>query len=144
MGVLDKIKFWKKDEFELPADLPPPSEIPGITPQGMDVPPMERPPAFGADFQPDQQSGQSQSFSSPVSPRPQFSASVQPQFASAPQPQFAQQPSFAPISQDQQLALISSKLDTVKAQLETVLQRLDRLERKGEERPYEQRWKSMM
>lgn len=53
---------------------------------------------------------------------------------------FAQQ-QYAGMSTEQQLQLISSKLDTIKAQLETVLQRLERLER-GEERPYQQRWRA--
>lgn len=48
-----------------------------------------------------------------------------------------------PVQGDSQLQLISSKLDTIKAQLETVLQRLERLESKSEERPYQQRWRSM-
>ena len=143
--MMDKLKFWKKQEFEMPSDLPPPAEIPGMTP-GTEAPSMEQPPAFGSDFQQEPQSSGQPGFQSPSSPqfsaRAQFSQPSAAQFT--PAPQFNQQPQFAPISQDQQLALISSKLDTVKAQLETVLQRLDRLERKGDERPYEQRWKSMM
>ncbi|RMD57815.1 hypothetical protein D6825_02860 [Candidatus Woesearchaeota archaeon] len=43
---------------------------------------------------------------------------------------------------DQRLELISSKLDTIKAQLDVVLNRLDRLERnEGLGRPYQQRWR---
>jgi hypothetical protein len=47
-------------------------------------------------------------------------------------------------SVDQQIQLISAKLDTIKAQLETVLQRLDAMDRKGqpEARPYQERWRN--
>ncbi|VVB80989.1 Uncharacterised protein [uncultured archaeon] len=59
------------------------------------------------------------------------------------QPQsFGQQQQFT-MSSDQQLQLISSKLDTIKAQLETVLQRLERLEKKDDLSPYQQRWRNV-
>lgn len=45
-------------------------------------------------------------------------------------------------STEQQIQLIFAKLDTIKAQLETVLQKLDVQDRK-EERPYQQRWKNL-
>lgn len=70
---------------------------------------------------------------------PHMESSEPPAF---PQPQaFAQQQ--ATMSSDQQLQLISSKLDTIKAQLETVLQRLERLEKKDDLSPYQQRWRSV-
>lgn len=46
------------------------------------------------------------------------------------------------VSQEQQFQLISAKLDTIKAQLETVMQRLDRMER--DEHPYRERWRTGM
>lgn len=118
MGMMDKLKFWKKEESPpeypetpefSPSEEPAPAgmehmgmprPVPGLT-----EPPMDVPPAF------DQQ------------PRA-----------------FAQQPA---MSSDQQLQLINSKLDTIKAQLETVLQRLERLEKKDELSPYQQRWRNI-
>lgn len=46
------------------------------------------------------------------------------------------------MSQDQQFQILSAKLDTIKAQLETVIQRLDRIER--DEHPYKERWRTGM
>ncbi|MBS3125652.1 hypothetical protein J4211_05400 [Candidatus Woesearchaeota archaeon] len=57
------------------------------------------------------------------------------------QPSAAQGPSV-----EQQMQLLSAKMDTIKAQLETVLQRLDSMSRK-EEKPeptlYQQRWRNV-
>jgi hypothetical protein len=126
MALMDKLKFWKKEEVppEIPAmpDIPPPMAgqpgpppMPGSMEQmgmptpmpGLTEPPQEIPPAF----------------ETPAAPQA-----------------FAQQQQT--MSSDQQMQLISSKLDTIKAQLETVLQRFDRLERKNEEHPYQQRWRT--
>lgn len=135
MALFDKLKFWKKEEssdlsapeFSRPEFAQP--EQQGM-PSNMDqmglprsVPGLNEPPA---------------ETSSPFAQPPQsFGQMQQPQFA---QQQFGQQ-AVQP-SADQQLQLISSKLDTIKAQLETVLQRLDRLERKEDLSPYQQRWKT--
>jgi len=118
MGLMDKLKFWKKEE-EMP-EYPKAPEM-GMAdqqmPAGMEHMGMPRPMPG-------------------ITEPPMESASFQPQ---AFQPQaFGQQQA---MSTDQQLQLISSKLDTIKAQLETVLQRLERLERKDES-PYQQRWKT--
>jgi len=117
MGLMDKIKFWKKEEMppeEGPPEMtPPPMHAPaeqlGMPPAaGITEPPHEVPPAF---------------------PQPEAFQHA----AQATQPQ---------MSHNQEMQLISSKLDTIKAQLETVLQRLERLEKKEESSPYQQRWRT--
>ena len=118
MGLLDKIMFWKKEEEPLP-EFPAPAEMTPAepsAPMGMEHFGMPRPMP---------------GVTEPPVEAPAF----------APPQSFQQQQQFAP-STEQQLQLISSKLDTIKAQLETVLQRLDRLERKDELSPYQQRWRS--
>lgn len=45
------------------------------------------------------------------------------------------------MSQEQQFQILSAKLDTIKAQLEVIMQRLDRIER--DEHPYKERWRGM-
>jgi hypothetical protein len=124
MGVMDKLKFWKKEEvpeFPKPADFAmQEQQMPGGMEQmgvprsipGINEPPME---------------GQT---SSPFAQPPQT-------FPQA----FQQQQQFAGTT-EQQLQLISSKLDTIKAQLETVLQRLERLEKKEDLSSYQQRWRT--
>jgi len=126
MSFVEKLKFWKHEEapesprYEAQAmpEQPMPSNIEqmGIPRQmpGITEPPME---------------GQTSS------PFAQPAQSFQPQ-------SFGQQQQFSQsMTADQQFQLISSKLDTIKAQLETVLQRLERLERKDES-PYQQRWRT--
>ncbi|RJQ19938.1 hypothetical protein C4580_04605 [Candidatus Woesearchaeota archaeon] len=136
MSVMDKLRFWKKDDsLELPSE--PPAFNP---PQGLSAPPLGgepdfNAPAIGPGPAPGQPFDERQSFG-----QPQPSA-----FGQAQQQSFAQQ-SFSPPGQDQQLQLIAAKLDTIKAQLETVLNRLDAMERKNsvpEERPYQQRWRNI-
>jgi hypothetical protein len=119
MSFADKLKFWKKEE-EMP-EYPRTPEISPLEPHmpsGMDQMGMPR-----------QMPGITEP---PSEPQAQFGA-----------PQsFGQQQQFqSSMSTEQQLQLISSKLDTIKAQLETVLQRLERLER-GESSPYQQRWRA--
>ena len=60
-------------------------------------------------------------------------------------PAFSQQSFSQTPHADQHIQLISAKLDTIKAQLETVLQRLDAMERKtaAPETPYQQRWRNV-
>ncbi len=117
MSFADKLKFWKKEEVpEYPrtAEISQPEQH---MPAGMEQMGMPRP--------------------MPGVTEPPFEQ--QQQFV--PQAFGQQQQVQSAMSTDQQLQLISSKLDTIKAQLETVLQRLERLER-GEERPYQQRWRA--
>ncbi len=129
MGLMDKLKFWKKEE-EMPPEFPraaefaPPEQH---APMGMEQMGMPR-PMPGVSEPPAEDFGQQQ-----------FSGQVPRAFG---QQQFAQQQQLSPVTTEQQLQLISSKLDTIKAQLETVLQRLDRLERKEEPSPYQQRWRT--
>ena len=123
MGLMDKLKFWKKEE-EMP-EFPKAAETsPAEQHMPLDVAQMGMPRAMPGVTEP------------PAEPFQQQQFGVQ-------QPQaFGQQQQFAPVSTEQQLQLISSKLDTIKAQLETVLQRLDRLERKEDLSPYQQRWRT--
>jgi hypothetical protein len=117
MSFVDKLKFWKKEE-EMP-EYPRTPEISPLEPQmpsGMDQMGVPR---------------QTPGLTEPPMEQPSFSPQS-----------FGQQNQFqSSMSTEQQLQLISSKLDTIKAQLETVLQRLERLER-GESSPYQQRWRA--
>ena len=127
MSFVDKLKFWKHEEAPEYPSAPEMSPSEQQVPTGMDqmgmprqMPGVNEPPM-------DAQTG------NPFAQSPQFQ-----------QPQSFQQAFGQPsagMSTDQQLQLISSKLDTIKAQLETVLQRLERLERKDES-PYQQRWRT--
>lgn len=118
MSFADKLKFWKKEEevpeYPRPADM---SQSEQNMPAGLEHMGMPR-PMPGITEPPSE---------------------VQQPFM--PQAFGQQQQMQTAMSTEQQLQLISSKLDTIKAQLETVLQRLERLER-GEERPYQQRWRA--
>ena len=125
MSFLDKLKFWKSDsDF----DLPPPDmsmpQVPVPDDQMFTAPQMGGPPqSAGITEPPDfssQESVQDRGASRPLSFQ-------QREFSSARQLSSFQ--SQAVQSSDQQLQLISSKLDTVKAQLDAVLQRLDRLDK---------------
>lgn len=132
MSLLDRLKFWKKSELEMPdfempkdsgfpkspeqmPDMSMPGQMPGMPGQILDMPQHDSgftPPAFS----------QSNQFSQPSA------QSIQQMNQSNQQ-----------LQGDQQMQLISAKLDTIKAQLETVLQRLDRLEHKEEP----QRWRNI-
>lgn len=110
MGFLDKLLFWKKDESLPDLDLP-------------DLPAPEMPgqapqPAGPAPF-PQRRYPEVQGFDQQLE-----------------QPRV--EPGPAPMGRDE-ISLISAKLDTVKAQLDAVLQRLDRME--FGERSYQQRWR---
>ena len=111
--MLDKLMFWKKEE-EMPSEYPRIAEL--------SVPEQPAPANIEHLGMPHMESSESPAFAQPQS--------------------FAQQQQFT-MSTDQQLQLISSKLDTIKAQLETVLQRLERLEKKDDLSPYQQRWRSV-
>lgn len=121
MGMLDKLKFWKKEE-EMPSEYPTPPEL--------SVPEQSAPMSMEHMGMPRPAPGLTEPPMEPSAPPGAF-----------PQPQaFGQQ---SAMSSDQQLQLINSKLDTIKAQLETVLQRLERLERKDDLSPYQQRWRNI-
>ena len=124
MGLMDKLKFWKKEE-ELPEFPRPPEFAPSEQQSPMQVEQMGMPRPVPGITEPPMEGQTSSPFAQPF-----------------PQPQAFQQQQFAGVSAEQQLQLISSKLDTIKAQLETVLQRLDRLEKKEELSPYQQRWRT--
>ncbi len=113
MALLGRLKFWKKEEVP---DFPEPEAQ--LSPE--------------AGIEP----------FSPLSPPAEFHRAQPPELPRAFQQGF-QQPGLqsVQVSSDQQLQLISSKLDTIKAQLDVVIQRLDRLERK-DETPYQQRWRN--
>jgi len=122
MTVMDKLKFWRKhEEPEIPEPQMPSME-PGATPPGMDQQAGGMPPGMEHLGMPPSGPGINEP---PAAPPEQH---VPTAFAQLEQP--AQQG----MSTEQQLQLISSKLDTIKAQLETILQRLDRLERKEQPR----------
>ncbi len=128
MTLMDKLKFWKKEE-EAPPDLPSPPEMGGppeaMPPPSLDVMGMPRP-----------MPGVTEPPGAAPTPPTGGPFAAQPEI---PKPEaFAQ----AAAPADQQFQLISSKLDTIKAQLETILQRLDRLEQKNGQSPYQQRWRT--
>ncbi len=123
MGMMDKLKFWKKEEEPFPSAEYPPHE---------DIKLPEQPSSMGMEHM-------GMPGSVPGLTEPPMESSVPPAAFSQAQA-FNQQ---ASMSSDQQLQLISSKLDTIKAQLETVLQRLERLERKDDLSPYQQRWRNI-
>jgi hypothetical protein len=126
MGLIGKLKFWKKEE-EMPSEFPRAAEYAqGEQHVPVDVAQMGMPRPVPGVTEPPSEFGQPQTV-------PQ----------AFPQPQSFAQQQFAPTT-EQQLQLISSKLDTIKAQLETILQRLERLEKKEELSPYQQRWRTGM
>lgn len=67
---------------------------------------------------------------------------MQPDFGAQSPASFGERQQFQQsMSQEQQFQILSAKLDTIKAQLEVIMQRLDRIER--EEHPYKERWRGM-
>lgn len=113
MGILDLFK--KKEEHH---DSPPDLVDAQLQQEG-----LSRSPDFGA-------SGPQM----PPMPAQDFGARSPASFGE--RQQFEQS-----MSQEQQFQILSAKLDTIKAQLETIMQRLDRIER--EEHPYKERWRGM-
>ncbi len=111
MGILDLFK--KKEEHESPNLIDAQLHQEGLS----------REPDMGA-------SGPQM----PLMPSPEFGAQSPASFGE--RQQFQQS-----LSQEQQFQILSAKLDTIKAQLETVMQRLDRIER--DEHPYKERWRGM-
>ncbi|MBI4016497.1 MAG: hypothetical protein HY363_02275 [Candidatus Aenigmarchaeota archaeon] len=105
MSLMDKLFFWRHlpDEFEMPKDFDIPPE-PISSPAGYPsgLPSLEKPETF----------------------RPEQSFGVQPVSSSLQQG--------AQTLNDKDLQLILAKLDAIKAGIETINARLDKLERKEE------------
>ena len=129
MGIIDKLMFWKKDEF---------SDIGLGDKGGLGKGPLGKDLAFGDDFgmgtQPSLDQGLSQQTGMPAQP----SLPQQPAFQPQPvQPQF-QQPRYENPQQEmaaKNIEILSSKLDALRASIESVNQRLANLEAiaRGEE-----------
>lgn len=118
MSFGDKLKFWKAREETQEYSSPP---VESNEPLGMGM----------------------NAAMAGMPQEPSFAPQAFEHRAGFPQPSFSQ-PSQPP-SSEQQIQLISAKLDTIKAQLETVLQRLDAMERKNttSESAYQQRWRNV-
>ncbi|OYT32509.1 hypothetical protein DRJ22_02735 [Candidatus Woesearchaeota archaeon] len=138
MSFLSKLMFWKKEgapPLEAPPELPP---LPDLgKPADLGPPPSEMPPSLGLPSE-----KPSAEFTPPASPAhvPESLPGLEePSPSGFAQSRFA--PPSAPASADK-LEIISAKLDTLKAQLDSVLQRLERLEQfSKEEHLYRQRWR---
>jgi hypothetical protein len=128
MGALNKLMFWKKDDgFDFDSALNKemaPSGIPPVDNLGLDNQPtgLEENSPFDHPAQPTATSPFTpQQAASPYAPQPQQQQAFQ---------QPLQRPGFQqPPQQNDDLDLISSKLDTIKAQLSSIEQRLVNLER---------------
>jgi len=121
MSFLDKLLFWKKDESLPDLDLP---DLPAGPEQPMQAP--------------GQQMGRMQSAMPDVQNQyPEVEGfNQQPSAPSFDRP--SQTVDRSPAGRDD-FSLVSAKLDTIKAQLDSVLQRLDRIE--YGERSYQKRWR---
>ena len=124
MGIFGKLAFWKKkDDLGLDKDLG--KDLGFDKDFGMDM--GQGPsPDLGMGIEPSQPGQQS------FQKYPSFQqSSFQPNFP--PQPSFQQQPSFQPSSNDSYIAsknleVISSKLDALRASIESINQRLANIE----------------
>jgi len=131
MGILDKIMFWKKkDEF---ADL-------GLG--------DKENLAFGDDFGSKQMGLDQPGFGQPATSQPSAFGTQAPPSIPAQQPQFQQQyqqPKFESPQQDlnsKNLEIISTKIDTLRASLESINQRLANIENiaRGDEEQHKRRY----
>ena len=120
MGLFSKLAFWRRSEEPLA-----PPKLPSLEPL-----PPPRPPSLehlgpepGLPLE-----------SMPPLHAPGLGSEPSPH-ALEPVPAAPLKPSLLPASNEHQL--IVSKLDTIKAQLDAVLSRLERIEH---ERPYQRRW----
>ncbi len=133
--MFDKLKFWKKeDEFDLDSvankdfskEFGPTPGLPGDT-QGTDQKPfgMEEKSPFGEDFtKPSQTSFTTPDVGFPGAARSGGGANINQQ----PQPNSWQ--NSQPLSlQNREVELLNSKLDTLKAMLQSIDQRLNEMER---------------
>lgn len=109
--MLEKFKFWKHKEPELPDNLPP---IPGAPDLPAEMPPIGAPaPPAGIPAAPGIPAGP------PMEPTPS--------------PAFQQMEQMSGSAQEKDMQLIAAKLDVLKAQLDNITQRLDRLESLAQE-----------
>ena len=130
MGILDKLMFWKKDEDEF-------KDI-GLGDKGNLAFGDEFNTSVGAGFGPTPGLGQGMGQSSYGQQYPQNYPTPQPSMPSYPPPQFQQQPRFGSPQEEmtsKNLEIISSKLDALRASIESLNQRLANLEAiaRGEE-----------
>lgn len=154
MGFLDKLKFWKREE-EAPLELgeypalaagPAPAELPGMAPPGMaqaggpgitelpDFAESDQPgrrPALPGEMAPGAMPHLEELGPAPPPPMRGIGAPAPSAFAPAP----VMQPPAADLSRDMQI--VQAKLDTLKALLESVTTKLERLDRKLPEREEE-------
>ncbi|MBW3018580.1 hypothetical protein KY329_00135 [Candidatus Woesearchaeota archaeon] len=130
MSFMDKLLFWKKEEPPAEPRLPRVPPGPGLSAQDIRPPQQEMPPGLGAP----------EDIGMPEPSVPEFREAqmVPSTFGSHNRP--APLESAAPVQQDDH-SLIIAKLDTIKAQLDAVLQRLERMEYAKEERAYQRRWR---
>jgi hypothetical protein len=132
MSVLDKLFFWKKEESPAELTVPDLPAGPGLSAEGMSMPHEEQPPSLGEPMP-----GQPEQMTEPSMPEPRMGPST---FGSHARPELEQVPP-PQVSGGEDLSLISAKLDTIKAQLDAVLQRLERMEYSKEDRSYQKRWR---
>ncbi len=129
MGALNKLMFWKKDDdFDFDSALNKemaPSGLPPTDNLGLDSNPtgLEEKPSFDHPAQPTATNPFQQQAASP------YAAPQQPQQAFPTPGHPLQRPAFQQQPPQQNNDLISSKLDTIKAQLSSIEQRLVNLER---------------
>ena len=128
MTLLDKLMFWKKEEAlpELPVGKFPELETPGLArPPGLPPAPggpgLTEPPSMGEDLGPAPSPPQLQPVQTPPAPR-----------AFSPSPAPAQQGPAQTMSQDS-MQVINAKLDTLKALIENMNIKLDRMEKQKTE-----------
>ena len=130
MSFLDKIMFWKKDDFaDLDKDLALGDDFKDPSQPDFKDPSQ---PDFKDPSQPDFKDPSQPDFKNPSQPSPDFRGSSQNDNLSRPSSfasfQSSQQPSQANFS-NRDLELMFAKLDSLKAMLESVNHRLDNVER---------------
>ena len=132
MGILDKLMFWKKEDEFADIGLGDKDNLPfgdqfGAPPGGANPPGLGPTPGMDEGGM-----GPGPSPAGPTPPQPSM-----PSFSPPSQPQYQQPPSYAPQQEleSKNLEVISSKLDAIRASIESLNQRLANLEAiaKGEE-----------
>ena len=121
MGLMDKLKFWKKEE---PLDI-------GKYPALEAAPNAEHP-----------ELGPPPSMTTPPEPLQELGAAPPPPPGHTPAPKALDQPLSSPITapmqsapQGSELQVVNAKLDTLKILLENINAKIDRLEKPEEEKP---------